>query len=238
MPWALADEILLNYRVFQIDMPCRLGVLLWDSRGTFKVFAVAPIEKSEMETIKYAACLVVGPRDPKVCQPVAEALFAVGVAKARLVAQVDRAEGVIARADAEGGAPIVVTWAAERPSAALVAELLQCDPLPGRPYVLIAPDDVTAAMMFDDLEARVPNSAERVLVLSHADLGSATTRALLQMHLSRACAAYLGRPRRARGVLPTSVTEMPMGERVIDNIDRRNMQRGLFHVKALRMPSF
>ena len=73
-------------------------------------FVMMPIEKGEMETIKYVACLVVGPRDPKVCQPVAEALSAVGVAKPRLVTQVDRAEGVIARADAEGGAAIVVTW--------------------------------------------------------------------------------------------------------------------------------
>ena len=191
-----------------------------------------------METIKCTACLVVGPRDPKVCQPVAEALAAVGIAKPRLIVQVDRAEGVIARADAEGGAPIVVTWASQRASAALVADLLQCDPLPGRPYVIIAPDDVSAAVMFDDLEARIPNSAERVLILSLTEIASATTRALLQMHLSRSCAAYLGRPRRARGAIAASVTEMPMGERVIDNIDRRNMQRGLFHVKALRMPSF
>jgi hypothetical protein len=77
-----------------------------------------------------------------------------------------------------------------------------------------------------------------VLILSIADLSNATTRELLRMHLSRACAAYLGRPRRARGAVPVSVTEMPLGERVIDNIDRRNMQRGIFRVKALRMPSF
>ena len=97
---------------------------------------------------------------------------------------------------------------------------------------------LSAAVMFDDLEARIPNSAERVLILSIADLSNATTRELLRMHLSRACAAYLGRPRRARGAVPVSVTEMPLGERVIDNIDRRNMQRGIFRVKALRMPSF
>ncbi len=186
----------------------------------------------------YTCGIVIARRDPVICLPISEALSAVGMASQRLVTRDERPEEIIARADAEGGVPIIVMWDARKPSVQLVADLLTCDTLPGRPYIFIAPTDVVAAVIAEELEARVPHSVERVLVVPLPDLSLATTRELLRMHLSRSCASYLGRPRKARGVAPAPITEMPVGERNINNIDRRVMQRGMFRVQALRIPRF
>lgn len=186
----------------------------------------------------YTNGIVIARRDPVLCLPISEALSAAGMVTQRLVTRDERPEEIIARADAEGGVPIIVMWDARKPSVLLVADLLTCDTLPGRPYVFIAPTDVVAAVIAEELEARAPHSFDRVLITSLPELSLATTRELLRMHLSRACASYLGRPRRARGVAPAPITEMPLGERNINNIDRRIMQRGMFRVQALRIPRF
>ncbi len=186
----------------------------------------------------YTCGIVIARRDPVICLPISEALSDAGITAQRLVTRDERPEEIIARADAEGGVPIIVMWDARKPSVQLVADLLTCDTLPGRPYVLIAPTDVVAAVIAEELEARAPHSVDRVLVVNLPELSLASTRELLRMHLSRACASYLGRPRRARGVSPAPITEMPVGERNINNIDRRVMQRGMFRVQALRIPRF
>ena len=191
-----------------------------------------------MDGSMYTCGVVIARRDPVICLPIGEALVAAGVTTQRLVTRDERAEEIIARADAEGGAPIIVMWDARKPSVQLVCDLLTCDTLPGRPYVFVAPTDVLASVISEELETRVPHSVERVLVVNLPDLSLETTHALLRMHLSRACASYLGRPRKARGVAPAPITEMPVGERTIHNIDRRIMQRGMFRVQALRMPRF
>lgn len=191
-----------------------------------------------MNTTQPRSGVVIAPRDPAVCQPIHEAFSAVGFPSLCLVSRVDRPEEVIARADAEGGVPIILAWSERGATMRFVADLLTCDTLPGRRYVLIAPSEVMASMLSEELEASEPIHAERVLVLGISELGEATARELLAMHLSWSCASYLGRPRRARGVAPAPITEMPMAERVINNIERRNMQRGAFRVQALRTPTF
>jgi len=191
-----------------------------------------------MDGTMYTCGVVIARRDPVICVPISDALIAAGMTTQRLVTRDERSEEIIARADAEGGVPIIVMWDARKPSVQLVCDLLTCDTLPGRPYVFIAPTDVVAAVISEELEARVPHSVERVLVVNLPDLSLATTHELLRMHLSRSCASYLGRPRKARGVAPAPITEMPVGERNINNIDRRIMQRGMFRVQALRIPRF
>lgn len=184
------------------------------------------------------SALVVASRDPAVCRPISEALTAVDVVVQRLVSRIGRAEEVVSRADTEGGVPIVVSSSATPHAIHLLAEMIGCDALPGRPYVFVTDDDVTASLAAEDIERALPHSTERVLVTSLTDLGLETTRELLRMHLSRACASYLGRSPRAARVLPAPVTEMPFGERVINDIDRRAMQRGQFKLDALRLPRF
>jgi hypothetical protein len=186
----------------------------------------------------FASGLVIARRDPILCQPIHEALTASGIASLRLVTRYDRPEEVIARADTEGGVPIVVMWEEQRQNTRLIADLITCDTLPGRPYVLVVPSDVIAAVSSEELDTLVPHSTERVLVVSIGDLGTPATRELLRLHLSRTCASYLGRTRRTRGIAPAPITEMPVGERNINNIERRIMQRGMFRVAALRIPRF
>jgi hypothetical protein len=186
----------------------------------------------------YTNGIVIARRDPVLCLPISEALVAAGMTSQRLVTRDERPEEIIARADAEGGVPIIVMWDARKPSVQLVADLLTSDTLPGRPYLFIAPTDVVAAVIAEELEAKTPYSFDRVLVTNLPELSLSSTRELLRMHFSRACASYLGRPRKARGVSPAPITEMPLGERNINNIDRRNMQRGMFRVQALRVPRF
>ncbi len=186
----------------------------------------------------HTCALVLAKRDPALCQPVSDALGAVGLVIQRLVRRHERPEEVIARADAEGGVPIVAVWDDRRRTERFIAEMLTCDTLPGRPYVLIAPNDVVAALIAEELEACAPHSHDRVLVVSLGDLDGAATRELIRLHLSRICASYLGRTPRTRGIAPAPVTDMPVGERNINNIERRVMQRGMFKVAALRMPRF
>lgn len=182
--------------------------------------------------------LILATRDPILCQPISEALTAVGLVIQRLVTRDERPEEIIARADAEGGVPIIAMWNTHRRTERFIAELLTCDTLPGRPYVLIAPNDVVAALLAEEIDAYIPHSSERVLVVNLQELSSPTTRELLRLHLSRTCASYLGRTPRTRGVAPAPVTDMPVGERNINDIDRRVMQRGMFRVAALRTPRF
>jgi hypothetical protein len=184
------------------------------------------------------SALIVAGRDPAVCRPISEALTAVDVVVQRLVSRVVRAEEIVSRADAEGGVPIVLSSTACEHAIPLLAEMIACDALPGRAYVLVAATDVTAAVAAEDVERALPDSVDRVLVTSLSDLSHASTRDLLRMHLSRACASYLGRSPRTARVLPAPVTEMPFGERVINEIDRRAMQRGMFKVSAPRVPRF
>ncbi len=182
--------------------------------------------------------LVVAGRDPAICRPIAEALYAAGVVVQRLVTHVGNVEEVITRADAEGGVPIIVVHSARIDGVKLVCELMACDTLPARPYVLVAPDDVQASLAAEQLETAVPHSVERVQVVAMGDLSAQTTRDLLKMHLSRACVSYLGRTPRTARAAPSPVTDMPIGERNIYDIDRRVMQRGMFKVAALRVPRF
>lgn len=186
----------------------------------------------------YTCALILARRDPTLCQPISDALTALGVNLQRLVTRDERPEEIIARADAEGGVPIIAMWDERKNTERFVADLLTCDTLPGRPYVLIAPNDVVAAVIAEELDARVPYHSERVLVVNLLDLESPTTRELLRMHLSRTCASYLGRTPRTRGVAPAPVTDMPVGERNINNIERRVMQRGMFKIATLRTPRF
>jgi hypothetical protein len=186
----------------------------------------------------YTSAIILARRDPTLCQPISDALTAVGIALQRLVTRNERPEEIITRADAEGGVPIVAMWDERKNTTRFIVDLLTCDTLPGRPYVLIAPNDVVAAMIGEELDARAPDHSERVLVVNLLDLETATTRALLNMHLSRTCASYLGRTPRTRGVAPAAVTDMPVGERNINNIERRVMQRGMFKIAVLRTPRF
>lgn len=192
----------------------------------------------EMTNAMYTCGLVLAKRDPALCQPISDALTAVGVVLQRLVTRDERPEEIIARADAEGGVPIFVMWDERRKTEQFIADLLTCDTLPGRPYVLFTPDDVVAAVAAEELDAAAPYGSERVLVVNLQEVDSATTRELLRLHLSRACASYLGRTPRTRGVAPAPVTDMPVGERNINNIERRAMQRGMFRIAALRTPRF
>jgi hypothetical protein len=189
-------------------------------------------------TATYTCGLVVARRDPTICQPISEALMAVGMTTQRLVTRDERPEEIIARADTEGGVPILVVWDARKPSLQLMQDLLACDTLPGRPYIMVSPSDVIGAVIAEELDQRLLESTDRVLVVSLPDLSLASTQELLRMHLSRSCASYLGRPRRARGIAPAPITEMPVGERNINNIERRVMQRGMFKVQALKIPRF
>jgi hypothetical protein len=186
----------------------------------------------------YTSAVILARRDPVFCQPIGDVLTAFGITLQRLVTCDERPEEIIARADAEGGVPIVAMWDERRKTERLIVDLLTCDTLPGRPYVLIAPNDVVAAMVAEELDARAPYNNDRVLVVNLLDLDTTATRELLRLHLSRTCASYLGRPTRARGVAPAPVTDMPVGERTINNIERRAMQRGMFKIAALRTPRF
>lgn len=192
-----------------------------------------------MQALSYThAALVVAGRDTGACKPIADALEAIGVVRQRLVTRIGRADEIVSRADAEGGVPILLTTDACNRSIALLAEMIAWDALPGRAYVLVAPSDVAAALAAEDLERALPHSVDRVLVCSLEDLERATTRELLRLHLSHTCASYLGRSPRAPRVQPAPVTEMPFGERVINHIERRAMQRGMFNVAAPRVPRF
>ena len=61
-------------------------------------------------------------------------------------------------------------WDARKPSVQLVADLLTADTLPGRPYLFIAPTDVVAAVIAEELEERAPHNFDRVLVTSLPEL--------------------------------------------------------------------
>ncbi len=208
-----------------------------EMRSALNVFRKLPIEW-EMANKNNTCGLVVAVRDPSICRPIAEALYAAGLVTQRLVTQISNAEEIITRADAEGGVPIIVAHSSRIDGVKLVCELLACDTLPARPYVLVAPDDVLASLAAEQLEAAVPHSVERVQVVSMTDLIGQSTRDLLKLHFSRACVSYLGRTPRIARAAPAPITEMPIGERNIYDIDRRVMQRGMFKVAALRVPRF
>lgn len=182
--------------------------------------------------------LFIAGRDVSGCVPLTEVLAALGMNQPKLVSQVGRPEEIISRADTEGGTPILVGWSACEDPVHLVAEMLSIDTLPGRPYVIFAPSDLLAAMGSERVEAMVPHAHERVLVINLADIDSAVLQDLLRLHLSRACASYLGRTRKLRAARPSPLTDLPLAERNINGIDRRVMQRGMFRVAALRVPRF
>lgn len=165
-------------------------------------------------------------------------LAALGMNQPRIVSQVGRAEEIISRADTEGGTPILLGWTACDDPIHLLAEMVSIDTLPGRPYVLFAPTDLLAALASERVEAVVPHAHDRVLVINLADIESAVLQDLLRLHLSRACASYLGRTRKLRAARPSPLTDLPVAERSINGIDRRVMQRGMFRVAALRVPRF
>lgn len=182
--------------------------------------------------------MIVTGRDVSGCVPLAEALARLGATQPRFVSQVERAEEIISRADTEGGTPILLGWSACKDPTQLLTEMLSVDTLPNRAYVLFAGDDALASVASERLDARVPHGTERVLVVNLAELGSPVLLDHLRLHLSRACASYLGRTRRLRAARPAPLTELPGDERNINGIDRRVMQRGMFRVAALRIPRF
>lgn len=152
----------------------------------------------------------------------------------------ERPGEILARADAEGGVPIILVWNEQASIVALFEALVQSDPLPGRTYVLIAPSRVVGSLINEELDA-VPNRAiddRSVLVISHEDLDDPLTLVTVKLAFERAPASYIGRPSHDRGVKPAPITDPPIGERNINNIDRRVMQRGMFRVTALRIPRF
>ncbi len=184
------------------------------------------------------SALIVAGRDLSLCRPLGEALARAGVAVQRLVTRTDHAEEIITRADADGSVPIVVLWNANGNGVAFVEELLACDTLPGRPYLLVAPNDIVASLAAESIERTLPDAMDRVLTVNIDDLETNATHELLQLHLSRMCASHIDLPGAGPRATPAHVTDMPVGERVINNIDRRSMQRGIFTVEALRVPRF
>jgi hypothetical protein len=184
------------------------------------------------------AVLMVAGRDLTVCRPLGEALSAAGLGLQRLVTRFEDPDALLARADAEGGVPVAVTWDAGGDGVDLLVRLLLRDHFHSRPYVLVVPTDVVAGMAAEELERAAPDGAERVLVVTLGDLGSLGTQQLMNMHVERARPSVLGlEPARLRAV-PAQVTDFPHTERGVANIDRRAMQRGAFKVQALRTPRF
>lgn len=186
-------------------------------------------------TISNCGVIVAG-RATAVQKPLSDALSAAGMAIQRMVSRSCSAEEAVSRADTEGAVPVVVTWDACGDGVQLVLDMLACDALPGRAYVLVVGDDVEAAIAAERLEDGVPESVERVLVVVAGELGGSDTRALLRLHLSRAAGVPIEVTRRSSGVTAAPVTDFPCAERVIADIDRRNLLRGNFHVALLRTP--
>ena len=73
------------------------------------------------------------PPRPTLCQPISDALTALGVNLQRLVTRDERPGEIIARADAEGGVPIIAMWDERKNTERFVADLPTCDTLPAAP---------------------------------------------------------------------------------------------------------
>lgn len=183
-------------------------------------------------------CLVIGPPDPRKMRSVAEALYSAGMLVQRLTTCTTSVHPgtaeIIMRADAEGGVPIVLYEENARAGVQFLCDLMDSETLPGRPYLLITehPDKALEALWAD-----APDHDGRVLVVGTEELGDQTSQKTLNLFLDRDCLAYLPRKSKAR-VAPAPVTDMPVGERPIHDIDRRVMQRGMFKVAALKVPRF
>lgn len=146
-------------------------------------------------------------------------------------------EDIIARADTEGGTPIIMIWHERLYDTALLEALMTQDTLPGRQYILIVPSDQILCTCAEELEKGIQHAQGRsALIINKADLTLTHTRTTVGLHLSYSPAAYLGRykPRNKRRV--AALTELPSQERDVGGIHRRNMQRGMFRIPVQRAP--
>jgi hypothetical protein len=189
----------------------------------------------------YHLIVIVGSCGPEVAEPLSGFLSSLGIGQRYLIKSPDSTPAeIIARADAEGGVPIVTIWNERTRSAPFLEELLHADTLPGRAHFLIVPSDMVSTIVAEQLEQSASYDPEhpRVLVLSLQDLTLATVREMVRLHLSHSCASYLGRPQQARRIAPAPITALSIAERNVNDIDRRVMQRGMFYVQLLRIPRF
>lgn len=101
----------------------------------------------------------------------------------------------------------------------------------------MAETEVVAAVVAEDLEQM--SGSNPLLVLSEETIDSELSREALSAIMSKTLASYLPPNPRNRERITAPVTLPPSeGERRVNNIERRVMQRGMFKVEVLRTPRF
>jgi hypothetical protein len=190
------------------------------------------------ETLAYR-CAVVVARNIDSSHETCKVLIELGIERVVLVTKYHSPMELIKRADAEGGVPIVLIW--QEPHDKFVqtaSSVLDSNTLPGRPIFLMAPHEEAEAFLVADMGEVIREY--RAEILNQVELGKpGVVRELLRRHLLKAPASYLGIKQQDRNATPAPVTTPPNeGERNVNNIERRIMQRGMFHVKPLRTPRF